>query len=117
MIIQFIPFFFFYLYIQFFALSQLRATRTVSGRSVPIIASVAAGAGALIRLFGPESMGGAGDIGARIDAEVTRTGLSADEIGSKVTYLASCFRWAKRPCIQRYIIIQKGNSFAFLAFL
>ena len=74
----------FYLYFQFFALSQLRATRAVSGRSVPIISCVAAGAGAIIRLFGPESIGGAGDIGAKVDAEVARTGLSADEIGPKV---------------------------------
>ena len=51
---------------------------------MPIIVCVAAGAGAIIRSFGPESMGGAGDIGAKIDAEVARTGLSADEIGPKV---------------------------------
>ena len=29
-------------------------------------------------------MGGSGDVGAKIDAEVARTGLSADEIGPKV---------------------------------
>ena len=72
----------FYLYFQFLTLPQLQATRAVSGRFVPIIDCVAAGAGAIIRSFGPESMGG--DIGAKIDAEVARTGLSADEIGPKV---------------------------------
>ena len=51
---------------------------------MPIIACITAGAGATIRLFGPESMGGVGDIGARIDAETARTGLSDDEIGLKV---------------------------------
>jgi hypothetical protein len=51
---------------------------------VPIISSATAGVGALIRGFGPESMGGFGDIGARIDAETTRTGLPVDEIGPKV---------------------------------
>ena len=35
-----------------------------------------------MRVYGPESMGGVG--GARVDAEVARTGLSVDEIGSKV---------------------------------
>jgi hypothetical protein len=45
---------------------------------------ITAGAGAAIRLFGPESMGGVGDIGAMIDAEVARTGLSEDVIGAKV---------------------------------
>jgi hypothetical protein len=51
---------------------------------VPIITSLAAGAAVIIHSFGPESMGGAGDIGAKIDAEVARTGLSDDEIGPKV---------------------------------
>ena len=51
---------------------------------MPIISCVTSGAGAIIRLFGPEYMGGIGDIGAKIDAEVARTGLSADEIGPKV---------------------------------
>ena len=51
---------------------------------MPVIACVAAGAGAIIRRFGPESIGGAGDMGARIDAEAARTGLPTDEIGSKV---------------------------------
>jgi hypothetical protein len=51
---------------------------------VPVIVCVAAGAGAIIRHFGPESIGGIGDTAAKIDAEVARTGLSADEIGKKV---------------------------------
>ena len=62
----------------------MHATRAISGHSVPIIACVTAGAGAIIRGFGPESMGGCGDIGAKIDAEATRTGLPVDEIGPKV---------------------------------
>src|SRR5882762_10424008 len=84
----------FYLYFQYCSFSQLRATRAVSGRSVPIIALSAGsgGVGAFIRYCGPEYMGGAGDIGAKIEAEVARTGLSVDEIGSKVQYdLASYF--------------------------
>ena len=51
---------------------------------MPIITFIASGAGAIIRRFGPEHLGGVGDIGARIDAEVARTGLSEDEIGPKV---------------------------------
>ena len=51
---------------------------------MPIISFIASGAGAMIRFFGPEYMGGVGDIGAKIDAEVARTGLSDDEIGPKV---------------------------------
>ena len=78
----------FHLYFQFFSLSQLQVTRAVSGSSVPVIAFGAGGAGAFIRHFGPESMGGAGDIGAKIVAEVARTGMTADDIGIKV-YLVS----------------------------
>ena len=49
------------------------------------------GAAAIIRLFGPESIGGVGDIGAKIDAEAARTGLSTDEIGRKVPISLSFF--------------------------
>ena len=52
---------------------------------------MAAGAGAILRLFGPESMGGVGDFGARIDAETARTGLSDEEIGTKVHYIIFLF--------------------------
>jgi hypothetical protein len=85
----------FYLYIQFFAIHQLRATRAVSGRSVPIISCIAAGAGAMIRIYGPESIGGVGDIAAKTDAEVARTGLPADEIGRKVHNLYRASRRTK----------------------
>ena len=74
----------FCLYFQLLAFPQLQATRAISGRSVPIISSTVGGAGSFIHSFGPESMGGAGDIGAKIDAEAARTGLSADDIGPKV---------------------------------
>jgi hypothetical protein len=78
-------------YLQFLALPQVHTTRAVSGHSVPIIACIASGAGAIIRLFGPESIGGVGNFGARIDAEAARTGLSPDEIGPKVRIYVLCF--------------------------
>ena len=74
----------FLFYFQFLSLSQLRATRAISGYSVPTIACVTAGAGAILRRFGPESTGGIGDLSAIIDAETARTGLSDEEIGNKV---------------------------------
>ena len=95
----------FYLYFQLHILAQLQATRAVSGRSVPIIVFIAVGSGTLIRSYAPESMGGRGDIGAKIDAEVARTGLSADEIGPKVHISYRASRRIKRSCIQRYITI------------
>jgi hypothetical protein len=52
---------------------------------------VTSGAGALLHRFGPESMGGVGDFGARIDAEIARTGLSEEEISHKVRISISYF--------------------------
>ena len=75
---------FFSILFQLLSLPNLHATRAISGYSVPIIACVAAGAGAILRRYGPESMGGAGNISARIDAEAARTGLSDEEIAFKV---------------------------------
>ena len=57
---------------------------------MPIIAFLAAGAAAIVRLFGPEYVGGVGDFGARMDAEAARTGLSIDEIASKVYISVLC---------------------------
>jgi hypothetical protein len=79
----------FFIQFQFLFFPQLHATRAISGNSVPIIACVAAGAGAILRRFGPESMGGIGDLSAIIGAEIARTGLSDEEIGYKVHILIS----------------------------
>ena len=78
--------------LQHLALTQLRIVRAISGNSVPIVIFMAAGAGAMIRLYGPESIGGRGDVGAIIDAEAARTGLSPDEVGPKVHNSRSCFK-------------------------
>ena len=103
---------------QFFALTELNATRAVSGHSVPVITCITSGAGAIIRSFGPESIGGMGDARPRIDAEAARTGLSADEIGNEVLL---CFRTTSLDglinIIFRYIRKQKENSLKFLVSL
>ena len=73
----------------------MEATRAVSGRSVPIIGFLAIGAGALIRVFGPESLGGRGDFNAKMDAGVALTGLSEAVIGRKVNISYHASRWTK----------------------
>ncbi|KAF7342304.1 Glycosyltransferase family 1 protein [Mycena venus] len=67
-----------------FAIQQLHATRAVSGTKIPIFTYMGANAGTIIRLFCPESMGGRGDFGARIDAEALRVGKPADEIADEI---------------------------------
>lgn len=51
---------------------------------MPIIAWITGGAASVIRLFGSEAIGGIGDLGAKIDREADRTGLSEEEIGDNV---------------------------------
>ncbi|KAJ6577343.1 UDP-Glycosyltransferase/glycogen phosphorylase [Mycena capillaripes] len=70
--------------LDFFGVPQMQATRALSGTSVPIIAWVTGGASTIIRLFGPESMGGLGNFGAKIDAEAERTGKNPVQIGDAI---------------------------------
>ncbi|KAJ7746615.1 UDP-Glycosyltransferase/glycogen phosphorylase [Mycena metata] len=70
--------------LDFFGVPQMQATRALSGASVSIMAWVTGGASAILRLFGPESLGGLGDFGARIDAEAQRSGENPGEIGDRV---------------------------------
>ena len=68
------------------SLPLLHATRAISGHSVPIITFMAFCAGAIIRAFGPESIGGRGlgDSITKIDAEAARTGVPSEEISNRV---------------------------------
>ena len=85
---------------------------------MPIIGCVIGGVGAVLRRYGPESMGGVGDFGARIDAEAARTGLSDEEISDKVHISISYISiQTSQSYIQRYITIQKENWLKFLVFL
>jgi hypothetical protein len=65
-------------------LGQLRATREITGSSIPVVAWISSTAASTIRLCGPPEIGGLGDLDARIRAEVQRTGKSDEEIGEKV---------------------------------
>ncbi|KAJ7510340.1 UDP-Glycosyltransferase/glycogen phosphorylase [Mycena galericulata] len=68
----------------FFAVPQMQATRALSGDSTAIIAWVTGGASTILRLFGPEALGGLGNFGERIDAEAQRTGKNPVEIGDMI---------------------------------
>ncbi|KAG6915692.1 hypothetical protein DXG01_010420 [Tephrocybe rancida] len=68
----------------FFCLAELKATRALTGDSVPIISWVTGGSPTLLRCWGPESMGGFGDLSAIIQAEVERTGRPLFEVGNEV---------------------------------
>jgi hypothetical protein len=68
----------------YFDLAELKATRAITGYTIPVTAIIASGAGPAVKLYGPESIGGVGDFGARIDAEVARTGRDPTEVGWEV---------------------------------
>ncbi|KAF8903485.1 UDP-Glycosyltransferase/glycogen phosphorylase [Gymnopilus junonius] len=70
--------------LDFFALPQLHVTRAITGKSVPIFAWITGHASSIIRTFGPESMGGIGNLAKKIAAEAARTGATPEEIGDKV---------------------------------
>ena len=60
-------------------------------------------------------MGGIGDVGARIDAEIARTGLSDEEIGPKVyIFLIMTVYGIADVVFKRYIITQKESWSKFL---
>ncbi|KAJ7671889.1 UDP-Glycosyltransferase/glycogen phosphorylase [Mycena rosella] len=67
-----------------FANPQLNATRAMTGTTIPIFTFIAGNCGSLLRAFGPESLGGRGNFGAKIEAEALRTGKSAEEIGEQL---------------------------------
>jgi hypothetical protein len=71
--------------IDVFALPQFQATRSISGTKIPILSVNLANCATLIRLFCPGSMGGRGNLGAKMDAEALRVGKTADEVADQVS--------------------------------
>ncbi|KAJ7161847.1 UDP-Glycosyltransferase/glycogen phosphorylase [Mycena crocata] len=72
------------LIVDVFAIEQLRATRSISGTSVPIFMFIAGSPASLLRVFGPESMGGLGDVWKNLDAEALRTGRTSIDLGEEI---------------------------------
>ncbi|KAJ7738171.1 hypothetical protein B0H16DRAFT_1730061 [Mycena metata] len=67
-----------------YGVADLRATRAISGNTVPVLTLITFNAASIVRLYGPESLGGVGDLGAKMDAEALRTGRDAAEIGDEM---------------------------------
>lgn len=63
------------------------ATRAITGKSVPIISWLTGHVATGIRFWGPESLGGFGDIERQVNEEVARTGVSRKEIAARVSAL------------------------------
>ncbi|KAG5650553.1 hypothetical protein H0H81_011834 [Sphagnurus paluster] len=71
------------LILDFFTLPQLKASRALTGHSIPIIAWMPGAGSTSIRIWGPESLGGLGDFGAKVDAETARIGRSREDVANE----------------------------------
>ncbi|KAG6904450.1 hypothetical protein DXG01_009856, partial [Tephrocybe rancida] len=60
---------------------SLIATRSVTGKSVPIICCIPGGASAFVRLWGPQSIG---NLRAKTQLEADRTGRLVHEVGNEL---------------------------------
>lgn len=74
---------------QFFAVEPVRAIKKLSGKSTKIFSWVSGGTNAMFYLFGPENLGGRGNIAATVEAEVKRTGRSFEEVVAEVRTLVA----------------------------
>lgn len=81
---------------QFFAVEPVRVIRKLSGKSTKIFSWMSGGTNAMFYLFGPENLGGRGNIAAKVDAEVKRTGRPFAEVVVEVrTFVAGrCALWS-----------------------
>ncbi|GJJ09757.1 hypothetical protein Clacol_003981 [Clathrus columnatus] len=67
-----------------FQLDTLHMIRKVSGKTIPIIAWNTAALNAFLRLFGPESFGGLGNVGLKAEIIAKETGRSKHEIAMEL---------------------------------
>ncbi|KAG5637116.1 hypothetical protein H0H81_005709 [Sphagnurus paluster] len=74
------------LVIDFFNLPHLKASRKLTGYSVPIIAWLPCSASLFIHVWGPERLGGYGDFGAKVDAEAALTGRPSADIAEEISF-------------------------------
>lgn len=68
-----------------FLLEALRTIRKVSGNTVPVLAWNSAALNFILRLCGPVSLGGLGDVLAKAEALAKETGKSTDEFLTQVS--------------------------------
>lgn len=66
----------------------MQVTRSITGTSIPIISWITGHVSSVLRVMGPERLGGLGDLGAKIEAEAARLGVTAKEIGDSVSVVA-----------------------------
>ena len=66
--------------LQLFAIDDVKTIKALSGNTVKVYTLFPGQTYAILYLFGPESLGGKGNIRLKIEQEVSRTGRSVSEI-------------------------------------
>lgn len=70
--------------LQVFFAPLLHATRALTGKSVPIFNWATGSSHAILRLWGPASLGGQASLFSTVIEESIRTGEDPDDLGNKV---------------------------------
>ncbi|PPQ87580.1 hypothetical protein CVT25_006080, partial [Psilocybe cyanescens] len=74
------------IFLDVYASPLMLATRAITGHSIHIIGFIPVHASFVLHRYGPEHMGGQGDLGGKIEAEAARLGVTVEEIGDAVFY-------------------------------
>ncbi|EIW63128.1 UDP-Glycosyltransferase/glycogen phosphorylase [Trametes versicolor FP-101664 SS1] len=72
--------------VDLFAIEPVRVIKKLSGKSIKIYSWVPGATSALFHLFGPENLGGRGDIVAKVEAEVKRTGRRFEDVAAELIF-------------------------------
>ncbi|KAG6809307.1 hypothetical protein H0H92_000751 [Tricholoma furcatifolium] len=67
----------------FFCIAQLKTTRAMTP-NMSLVTWIPGGVGTVLRFWGPEAMGGIGDLTEKIQAEASRSGRSAFEVAEEL---------------------------------
>ncbi|KAL1942706.1 hypothetical protein VTO73DRAFT_4946 [Trametes versicolor] len=73
--------------IDFFAVQPIRAIKKISGKSVKIYSWIPGSTYAVFYLFGPDKLGGRGDIITKVEAEVKRSGRPFEEVAGELAFI------------------------------
>jgi hypothetical protein len=65
----------------------LKVVRAITGNSIPVLSWIAVAASSTLRLYGPENLGGLGDVAAKAIEESRRTGKKTEEAADEVSAL------------------------------
>ena len=78
------PFYIYHIACQFLGYGAFQVVRSLSGESVPIFAWNCGAAFAVLMLYGPEPLGGAGDLAAKLERMKVEEGETISDAADKV---------------------------------